>query len=115
MTSDVKIPDPLRDVVRAGAREASTVWWWFLALGAMWIWFGAFVLSYKVGSLVAVATFVGAAFLFGGITELVVASRVPTMRWLSIVAGSWGSPPASAPSSGRTSRSTPCRSWLPGT
>ena len=36
-----------------------------------------FVLSYKVGSLVAVATFVGVAFLFGGITQLVVASRVP--------------------------------------
>ncbi|WP_329476718.1 hypothetical protein OG555_34120 [Kribbella sp. NBC_01484] len=49
-----------------------------------------FVLSYKVGSLGAVATFVGVAFLFGGITQLVVASRVPTVRWLSIVAGPWG-------------------------
>jgi uncharacterized membrane protein HdeD (DUF308 family) len=90
MSSDVKIPDPLRDTVRAGAREASAMWWWFLALGAVWIWFGAFVLSYKVGSLVAVAAFVGAAFLFGGITQLVVASRVPTMRWLSIVGGILG-------------------------
>ena len=90
MTSDVKIPDPLRDVLRAGAREASTGWWWFLALGTMWIWFGTFVLSYKVGSLAAVATFVGVAFLFGGITQLVVAGRVPTMRWLSIVGGILG-------------------------
>jgi len=43
-----------------------------------------------VGSLVAVATFVGVAFLFGGLTQLVVASRVPTLRWLSIVGGSLG-------------------------
>ena len=90
MTSDVKTPDPLRDTIRAGARDASAAWWWLVALGTLWIWFGMFVLSYKVGSLVAVATFVGAAFLFGGITQLVVASRVPTMRWLSIVGGILG-------------------------
>ena len=87
MTSDVKTPDPLRDTIRADAREASTASWWLVALGALWIWFGMFVLSYQVGSLVAVATFVGTAFLFGGVTQLVVASRVPTMRWLSIVGG----------------------------
>ena len=49
-----------------------------------------FVLSFKVGSLVAVATFVGVAFLFGGVTQLVVASRVPELRWLSIVGGILG-------------------------
>ena len=90
MTSDVKTPDPLRDTIRDGARDASAASWWLVALGALWIWFGMFVLSYKVGSLVAVATFVGVAFLFGGITQLVVASRVPAMRWLSIVGGILG-------------------------
>jgi uncharacterized membrane protein HdeD (DUF308 family) len=49
-----------------------------------------FVVSYKVGSLVAVATFVGVAFLFGGITQLVVASRVPALRWLNIMGGILG-------------------------
>jgi len=49
-----------------------------------------FVLSYQVGSVVAVAAFVGVALLFGGITQLVAASRVPTMRWLSIVGGILG-------------------------
>ena len=90
MTSDGKTPDPLRETIRAGARDASVAWWWFLALGALWIWFGMFVLSYQVGSLVAVAAFVGVAFLFGGITQLVAASRVRTMRWLSIVGGLLG-------------------------
>ena len=90
MTNDVKTPDPLRDTIRDGARDASAASWWLVALGALWIWFGMFVLSYQVGSLVAVATFVGTAFLFGGITQLVVASRVPAMRWLSIVGGILG-------------------------
>ena len=90
MTSDVKIPDPLRDTIRDGARDASAARWWLLALGALWIWFGTFVLSYKVDSLGAVATFVGVAFLFGGLAQLVAASRVPTMRWLSVVGGILG-------------------------
>ena len=91
MTSDVTTPDPLRDTIRASARDASAASWWLMALGALWIWFGIFVLSYKAGSLVAVATFVGVAFLFGGITQLVVASRVPTtLRRLSILGGILG-------------------------
>lgn len=90
MTDDIKPLNPLRDTIRAGAREASAAWWWIVALGALWIWFGTFVLSYRVGSLVAVATFVGVAFMFGGVTQLVVARRVPAMRWLSIVGGILG-------------------------
>ncbi len=74
MTNDLKTPDPLRDTIRAGAGEASAAWGWIVALGALWTWFGMFVLS----------------FLFGGITQLVAARRVPTMRWLSIVGGILG-------------------------
>ena len=90
MTSDLKTPDPLRETIQDGARDASATSPWLVALGALWILFGLFVLSFKVGSLVAVATFVGVAFLFGGITQLVVASRVPELRWLSIVGGTLG-------------------------
>jgi uncharacterized membrane protein HdeD (DUF308 family) len=90
MTTDVKAPHLARETIRAGAREATAGWGWLVALGAAWIWFGMFVLSFKVGSLLAVAAFVGTAFLFGGITQLVVASRVPRMRWLSIVGGILG-------------------------
>lgn len=90
MTDDVKAPDLLRDTIREGARGVSTAWWGLLALGAVWIGFGMFVLSYQVGSLVAVATFVGTAFVFGGITQLAVAGRIPRMRWLSIASGILG-------------------------
>ena len=90
MTTQLKTPDPLRDTIRDGARDASMSGWQLVALGSLWIWFGMFVLSYKVGSLVAVTALISAAFLFGGITQLVVASRAPTMRWLSIVGGILG-------------------------
>ena len=90
MTTQLKTPDPLRDAIRDGARDASMSGWQLVALGSLWIWFGMFVLSFKVGSLVAVTALISAAFLFGGITQLVVASRAPTMRWLSIVGGILG-------------------------
>jgi uncharacterized membrane protein HdeD (DUF308 family) len=90
MSTDVGTPTPLRDGVRIAADEASTVSWWFLALGGLWIWFGTFMLSYKVGSLAALATLVGAALLFGGVTQLAMASQLPAMRWLSALSGVLG-------------------------
>jgi uncharacterized membrane protein HdeD (DUF308 family) len=59
----------------------------YLILGIAWIWYGTFVLSYRVGSLAAVAGLVGVAFLFGGIDQLVAAGRVESWRWLFIVTG----------------------------
>lgn len=61
--------------------------WWFLSLGVLWTLFGTYVLSYRVGSLAAVAALVGVAFLFGGLTQLMVAGRVQSWRWLFIIAG----------------------------
>jgi uncharacterized membrane protein HdeD (DUF308 family) len=90
MTTDTRPPDTVRDTVRIGAREVSGIWWWFLLLGIVWTWFGLFVLSYRVGSLAAVAAFVGVAFLFGGLTQLMVASRVQQWRWLFVIAGILG-------------------------
>ena len=90
MTSKLKIPDPLGDTMRAGAREASAAWGWIVAMGALWVGYGMFVLSFRVASLVAVATLVGVALLLGGITQLVVASREATMRWLNIAGGILG-------------------------
>ncbi len=87
MTSDATPSSPLQETVRAGVRDLRAVWWWFLGLGVLWTWFGMFVLSYRVGSLAAVAGLVGAAFLFGGLTQLAVAARVQSWRWLFIVAG----------------------------
>jgi uncharacterized membrane protein HdeD (DUF308 family) len=92
MTSDAtsSTRSPLREAMREGGRELSGYWGWFLVLGIVWTLFGMYVLSYRVGSLAAVAALVGVAFLVGGITQLVVASRVQSWRWLFIVAGILG-------------------------
>jgi uncharacterized membrane protein HdeD (DUF308 family) len=90
MTSNATPADTLRNTVRAGVRDLSAVWWWFLSLGVLWTLFGTYVLSYRVGSLAAVAALVGVAFLFGGITQLMVAGRLQSWRWLFVVAGILG-------------------------
>ncbi|HEX2319650.1 MAG TPA: HdeD family acid-resistance protein [Streptosporangiaceae bacterium] len=91
MTSNTTLSrSPLREAMRGGAREISGYWGWFLVLGILWTLLGMYVLSYRVGSLAAVAGLVGVAFLFGGITQLVVASRVRSWRWLYIVSGILG-------------------------
>ena len=77
----------LRDTFRTGVREMSRIWWWYLILGIAWVWYGMFVLSYRVGSLTAVGALVGVAFLFGGVGQLIVAGRVETLRPLLIVTG----------------------------
>ena len=91
MTSDVDPTQALRDSFRADIREASGLWWWwYLILGILWIGLGMFVLSYRVSSLAVVVTLIGVAFLFGGISQLVIASQVRSWRWLLIVAGFLG-------------------------
>ena len=91
MTSDVTSSRiPLREAMRTGGRELSGYWGWFLVLGILWTLFGMYVLSYRVGSLAAVAALVGVAFLVGGITQLAVASRVQSWRWLFILSGILG-------------------------
>jgi len=82
--------NPLQDTARAGVRDLRAIWWWFLILGVLWTLFGTYVLSFRVGSLAAVAALVGVALLFGGVTQLVVAARVQSWRWLFIVAGILG-------------------------
>lgn len=90
MSTDVRTPTPLREGVRIAAEEASTTSWWFLALGGLWIWFGTFMLSYRVGSIAALATFVGVALFLGGVTQLAMASQLPALRWLSGLGGVLG-------------------------
>jgi uncharacterized membrane protein HdeD (DUF308 family) len=88
--SNANTSNTFQDAVRSGMRDLSSVWWWFLALGVAWTLFGTYVLSYRVGSLAAVAALAGVAFLFGGVTQLAVATRVQSWRWLFIIAGILG-------------------------
>jgi uncharacterized membrane protein HdeD (DUF308 family) len=77
----------------AGARSRTAVrgltrsWWLFLVLGILWILFGMFVLTYNVGSLLALAVFFGVTFIGTGVTQLLAASRAEDWRWLWLVGG----------------------------
>lgn len=76
--------------MRDGARELSGYWSWFLIVGIVWTGFGMYVLSFRVGSLAAVVALVGVALLGSGITQLVVATRVQSWRWLFVLSGILG-------------------------
>ena len=71
--------DALRGVTRA--------WWLFLLLGVLWILFGMFVLSYNVGSLLALAIFAGVTFIMTGINQILAAGRVEGWGWLYLLGG----------------------------
>src|SRR6266496_1283788 len=69
------------------ARELGRSWWAFLVLGIVWVLFGMFVLSYRVGSLLALAVLAGVVFILSGVAELGAASRATSWRWLYVVSG----------------------------
>jgi uncharacterized membrane protein HdeD (DUF308 family) len=62
-------------------------WWLFLALGILWILFGIFVLSYNVGSLLALAVFAGVTFIMTGVNQILAAGRVESWGWLYLLGG----------------------------
>jgi uncharacterized membrane protein HdeD (DUF308 family) len=87
------VSDPPTADPRTGALSRDTVasltgsWWLFLVIGIAWILFGMFVLSYNVGSLLALAVFAGVTFLLTGLTQLMSATRAHEWRWLYLVGG----------------------------
>src|SRR5919197_2574949 len=91
MVSDVSDYTPGTSVTgserRLVARELGRIWWLVLIMGIIWVLFGMFVLSYRVGSLLALAVLAGIMFLWGGIAELMASFRAPSWRWLYAVAG----------------------------
>jgi uncharacterized membrane protein HdeD (DUF308 family) len=46
--------------------QVGRFWWMFLAFGVLWVLFGLVVLSYRVGSLLALAVLAGVVFIMSG-------------------------------------------------
>jgi uncharacterized membrane protein HdeD (DUF308 family) len=84
---------PMSDrVAGPGSRDALrgviSAWWLFLILGVLWILFGMFVLSYNVGSLLALAVVAGVTFLMTGVNQVLSSGRADGgWRWLYIIGG----------------------------
>jgi uncharacterized membrane protein HdeD (DUF308 family) len=86
--SDAPMPETTRGTMsRDTLRGLTGSWWLFLVVGVLWILFGMFVLSYNVGSLLALAVFAGITFLMTGVTQLMTAGRARSWRWLYLVGG----------------------------
>ena len=86
--SDAPLPDQVaRLESRDAIRGVTRAWWLFLILGVLWILFGMFVLSYNVGSLLALAIFAGVTFIMTGINQILASGRVEGWRWLYLVGG----------------------------
>src|SRR5215203_6076083 len=88
MSSDLPMSDRVAGLSsRDALRGVTGTWWLFLILGILWILFGMFVLSYNVGSLLALAIFAGVTFIMTGITQIMSASRAESWGWLYLVGG----------------------------
>jgi uncharacterized membrane protein HdeD (DUF308 family) len=86
--SDISMPDTGAGTLsRTAVRGLTGSWWLLLVLGILWILFGMFVLTYNVGSLLALAVFFGVTFLMTGVTQLLAAGRAEGWRWLGVVGG----------------------------
>jgi uncharacterized membrane protein HdeD (DUF308 family) len=73
---------------RDAALGLARTWWLWLLLGIVWILFEMFVLSYNVGSLLALAVVTGITLSIAtGIHEVITAGRVERWRWLWLVGG----------------------------
>jgi uncharacterized membrane protein HdeD (DUF308 family) len=74
---DMSMPDRVAGLgSRDAIRGVTRAWWLFLLIGILWILFGMFVLSYNVGSLLALAVFAGVTFIMTGVNQILAAGRV---------------------------------------
>jgi uncharacterized membrane protein HdeD (DUF308 family) len=86
--TDIPLHDTRADArTRAVVDQLARYWWLYLILGVLWVFFGMFVLSYNVGSLLAVAVLAGASFIATGVTQVLTAGRVDSWRWLWLIGG----------------------------
>lgn len=67
--------------------ELGRLWWLGLVAGIVSVLYGLFVLSLRPGSVLSLAILAGIAFIFGGVTQFLVARRVDSWRWLFYVGG----------------------------
>jgi uncharacterized membrane protein HdeD (DUF308 family) len=85
--SDTSVPATRVPLTRDSVLELARTWWLWLLLGILWILFGMFVLSYNVGSLLALAVVTGITLIGTGVHEVITAGRVERWQWLWLVGG----------------------------
>lgn len=72
------------------AESVSKMWWLYLAVGVLWTLYGMLVLSLRPAAVTSLAILAGIAFVLGGISQFMHASRADNWRWLWVVGGVLG-------------------------
>ena len=72
---------------RERMREVGRWWWVPLLTGILWLILAWVLLSFDATTVWTVAIFTGIFLIFGGATELMMATVTPAWRWLHIVLG----------------------------
>jgi uncharacterized membrane protein HdeD (DUF308 family) len=67
--------------------QLSKLWWVWLVMGILWIIASLIILQFSSASLVTVGVIFGVLFLVAGLQEFLLASVVPSWKWLYIVLG----------------------------
>lgn len=70
-----------------GLRELAKSWWLLLIMGIGWLLFAWVVLSFEFKTVWAIAVFAGVGFIVGGVSEIVMATRLTSWRWLYFMLG----------------------------
>ncbi len=78
---------PTLDGVRSDAERVTGRWWLYLISAAAWFALAFIVLTWNVATVWTVAVLAGVTFISGGLLELVVASVVPSWKWVHVVFG----------------------------
>jgi len=79
--------DPDDDLMVDVARTVTGAWWIYLIAGIAWFVLAFVVLTVDAASVWTVAILAAIAFIVGGIFELVLASMVPSWKWVHVLFG----------------------------
>lgn len=79
--------DPDDDLMVDVARTVTGAWWIYLIVGIAWFVLAFVVLTVDAASVWTVAILAAIAFIVGGIFELVLASMVPSWKWVHVLFG----------------------------
>ena len=72
---------------RAGLARLAGPWWMFLLTGVAWLILAWIALRFNPASIPTVGVLLGVYFLVATINEFVIASVMPSWRWLHILMG----------------------------
>lgn len=83
-------PAPSPTVTDVDDLRSFRAWWIYVLGGVLWLLYGLMVLSLRPTAITSLAVVTGIAFILGGVTQFVIAQRLPVWRALWYIGGVLG-------------------------